>query len=34
MHTKKYAPPPPPPGHNHIELCFARESSSKVLNKT
>ena len=32
MHTKKYVPPPP--GHNHIALCFARESSSKVLNKT
>ena len=30
MHTKKYAPP----GHNHIALCFARESSAKVLNKT
>ena len=29
MHTKKYAP-----GHNHIALCFARESSAKVLNKT
>ena len=31
MHTKKYAPPP---GHNHIALCIARESRSKVLNKT
>ena len=32
MHTKKYAAPRR--GHNHIALCFARESSSKVLNKT
>ena len=28
-HTKKYTP-----GHNYIALCFAWQSSSKVLHKT